>query len=410
MKQTVLQKRIEIIIDYIVILLIIINSKSVFWGIVHAKKSKIVLIIFCFSLLVISQLFSEKVKFSIQSIVSLFIICSLLLFSDFVNNTSLNAIRVFGICLFCVILVVNFIRKDIFLEAYSNLMFIIAVISLICTVIRIISPESALAIAKSYFANNNYYLASPFYTWGWTNLLSRNSGIFWEPGAFQGFLNIAVLTSIEGNIKYKRLKLITLIITILSTMSTTGYIVLAFILFVFFDNLLRIFKIGNLTKGEKIIIELLIVMVMVPLLLSSTVIADKFTADNVSFSIRRNDTIQGLYLCISHFVAGLGNTPALAQEVAQRNIHSSSNGLFAMIYTFGGLFGMYYLYLLKKGINNLFSGFTIIQKWSAFVCFILIFLTEVVYFFPFYMVFVFGKYMRGEVRNDNFSKNCRVIQ
>lgn len=64
--------------------------------------------------------------------------------------------------------------------------------------------------------------------------IKRNSGMFWEPGAFQGFLNLVPLLFInrlpELWKKYKK-ECIVLILALITTGSTTGYIVFFMILF-----------------------------------------------------------------------------------------------------------------------------------------------------------------------------------
>jgi hypothetical protein len=64
----------------------------------------------------------------------------------------------------------------------------------------------------------------------------RNSGMFWEPGAFAGYLNLALLFIALSNKRfllgeYKR-DVVWIIIGIVTTLSTTGYIVLGIIILV----------------------------------------------------------------------------------------------------------------------------------------------------------------------------------
>lgn len=68
-------------------------------------------------------------------------------------------------------------------------------------------------------------------------LITRNSGMFWEPGAFQGYLNLVplfFLDKIEDLWKNNKKECIVILITILSTQSTTGYLVLFLILLYYF--------------------------------------------------------------------------------------------------------------------------------------------------------------------------------
>lgn len=60
----------------------------------------------------------------------------------------------------------------------------------------------------------------------------RNSGMFWEPGAFACYINLAFLFyigKIKPLIENNKLKVIIILLALLTTYSTTGYIVLFFI-------------------------------------------------------------------------------------------------------------------------------------------------------------------------------------
>lgn len=73
----------------------------------------------------------------------------------------------------------------------------------------------------------------------------RNSGPFWEPGAFAGYLIIALIFSYIKNPSFKSKQNIVLLISILTTQSTTAFfalfVFLFFILYVYIKNI--IFKI-----------------------------------------------------------------------------------------------------------------------------------------------------------------------
>jgi hypothetical protein len=60
----------------------------------------------------------------------------------------------------------------------------------------------------------------------------RNCGMFGEPGMFAGYLNLALLLTIGETGRAARRKQVVLIVAILTTQSTTGYIALAFVLII----------------------------------------------------------------------------------------------------------------------------------------------------------------------------------
>jgi len=77
-----------------------------------------------------------------------------------------------------------------------------------------------------------------FHTFG-TNVSYRNGGIFWEPGALAGYLNLALvfLWIVKGQIparEYRRY-LVVLSVVLLTTLSTTGYLAYPLVLILHYD-------------------------------------------------------------------------------------------------------------------------------------------------------------------------------
>lgn len=73
------------------------------------------------------------------------------------------------------------------------------------------------------------------YTFSLGDGLSRNSGMFWEPGAFAGILTLCLALNLNNLSNYwytNKFFLISIIIALLSTQSTTGYLV-GFIILIF---------------------------------------------------------------------------------------------------------------------------------------------------------------------------------
>lgn len=71
----------------------------------------------------------------------------------------------------------------------------------------------------------------------------RNSGPFWEPGAFGGYLIIAIIfIYFSDTIKNKNKKLIVLLLALITTLSTTAYAALGiFLFFYYFKSIKNIF-------------------------------------------------------------------------------------------------------------------------------------------------------------------------
>ena len=65
----------------------------------------------------------------------------------------------------------------------------------------------------------------------------RNSGMFWEPGAFAGIITLVLALNykrIQNILRYEKIKITILFLALLTTQSTTGYIVFFIILIFYF--------------------------------------------------------------------------------------------------------------------------------------------------------------------------------
>lgn len=74
----------------------------------------------------------------------------------------------------------------------------------------------------------------------------RNSGMFWEPGAFSGYLIIALMFIVSINGKFKigafKKEFIWILVGILTTMSTSGYLILCLIVLIYISTNYRLGK------------------------------------------------------------------------------------------------------------------------------------------------------------------------
>jgi len=121
-----------------------------------------------------------------------------------------------------------------FIYYYVNLMSIIAAISLLGylynTFVGLIP-----GIPLAQIANSIVVYTQLFNDWS-GEFIHRNSGMFWEPGAFGGYLNLAIFFMILSKQFWtEKIKTVIIIIALLTTYSTTAYIVF-FFLVIFFIN------------------------------------------------------------------------------------------------------------------------------------------------------------------------------
>lgn len=173
----------------------------------------------------------------------------------------------------------------------------------------------------------------------WTWLGTRNCGPFWEPGAFQGFINLSFfLNTINSTLNKKRLLLY--IITLITTFSTGGYIVMLINLFIYFMNITAI------RVSSKIIISIILLIVSINLINNLDFLGNKISSDTGRLGVSFYDLSDGLYLLFGY---GLGE-----ESIARSQIQSVSS-IYNMV-KYVGVIGLF-MYLFKiingiKSINN----------------------------------------------------------
>lgn len=127
---------------------------------------------------------------------------------------------------------------------------------------------------------------------------SRNASIFWEGGAFQAFLNIAFIMNLVATKRIITGKNALLFLTILTTFSTTGYVIIAFILVSYGLQFRKV-------KGKKYIVLALLIFVSFALL-TSDVIKEKLTITSGSFIARGNDVFCDVNTFLQNPLSGCG--------------------------------------------------------------------------------------------------------
>lgn len=124
---------------------------------------------------------------------------------------------------------------------FSSIIFVYAVISLICFCLNflgIIVPFLPVSDEITIDDGNVFRVYSLIYTQLYNpldggGLTLRNCGPFWEPGAYQGFLNLALwfeLTMKQLRDGFFKFRVVVFLISIVTTVSTGGYIVMGIII------------------------------------------------------------------------------------------------------------------------------------------------------------------------------------
>ncbi len=257
--------------------------------------------------------------------------------------------------LYLAFLVVGYLQSSM-RYTYLRVMYWLALISLLFFSIQIVIGPVGVNFDryKTLFLYNTIPTGSG---------LSRNSGMFWEPGAFQGYIMIVPLLYII-NIKYLwnnyRKECVVLIITLISTQSTTGYIAFAILL-------AYILITSDLPFATKYTLLLTVTLFIIGLFSYLSFLGDKISEEYAATMKLKEGELSwsrmgSFYLdyqnIIKHPIIGNGFLMEMRYGSLGKHLEGISNGFTGSINMFGLVAIIcYYTCVLKKLFDN-----TLLQK------------------------------------------------
>lgn len=274
-----------------------------------------------------------------------------------------------------VVMLQDFISFRKFTKIYTQIMLLEAAISLICFIWGDVLGKSIPLMHLEFNGLNGFYL-TPFYTLGWANIpvFGRNAGMFNEPGSHQIFLNFALLFLLcdDDNFDMKppkyRAAILLLIVTIFTTLSTTGFICLGVVL------LTMSLKKQENDRNTKLKLVAMVLLAVLFVVESQTgVIETKIAGRDSggSFYTRYNDTLGGFTGAFQKPIAGIGYFAANKTEALQQyGIVNISNGLASFAMNAGVILTVIILILMIKNISEKFP-YGICFTIGAFVFYLL---------------------------------------
>ncbi|HBI6990592.1 O-antigen ligase family protein [Clostridium perfringens] len=383
----------------LVVLILIFKSGSLYWsqynGILNLVLGLIIIIFF-----LNKQLKIYKDSIRIFFILSFFMILSstFSIFSG--NNPNIKEVG-YLIVQMCLMFFTSccFSIKE-FVKIYINQILVISIISVVCFILVNYFGIFDLPFKTVYTNGFQDYIITPYYTIGithpYTKVLdfSRNSGVLWEPGAWQVMVNIAIIFLLKYNsLNNKNIfKFFILTITVLTIQSSTGYIILGINIFIYCKKYLN--KIKNLKYMLVFIVILLSVCYFSPV---KNVIYDKVIMKEESYDTRANDISSTYNIFFEKPIFGYGfdSTKYRAREL-EVGIFNNSNGLGICFASFGSIFTILYLYYLFKSLKKI-TNFGVGDMLLVSFIFILIHSTEWFIFKGILLFLVFP--LRNEKRN-----------
>jgi len=369
-------------INYTLVILSIIVSKSLFFS---TYNDDIILIIyFCFSLFAIGL--QKNIRIKKYFLTYAFISSAYLLLQPIAlgNLSGLNIVFGYLLRLFSFVLVISFIGYMNFSKIYVNVLSVFCVINLIIyfdqiLLFKLIKPVPGMLTTfdKNVLYENFIFFAKQKISLSYVNFNPaswiKNPGIFGEGGLYQYFINIALIINIFINKKniFNFVNIIFLV-SILTTFSTVGYLIMIIIL--------TVATINNQNQTSRLLKFIIIFPIIILLLISGTV-SNKFDFSSTGFfSTQRRvlDTFIDSKVITNNPIIGIG--PGNINEWRKYSkIYngggSSSNGLtnyMAKVGLLGFILTLYpfIFFNLKKTGNKMIllcNGLTLVTQGIIFM-------------------------------------------
>lgn len=241
------ETRSEIIARYVITALLIYMSGSIFF--ISFNYSKAVIAVLAASLIV--AFVRNRLSMGIRSnaIIMIAVFCismGVTVLTTGENNT--NSYIAIGLQMVTALTVAATVDYQSFKRTYIKIMFVLASISIVAFPISQVYPNIVYyfkktdAIESLCYYNAYVYIFPGVVGYSRDIVFNRNLGIFWEPGAYQAFLNLALLFLLDGDEKIfsnrtSKMYLAVFVFTIFTTFSTTGYLVLALIVVAYWNKI-----------------------------------------------------------------------------------------------------------------------------------------------------------------------------
>jgi len=208
------------------------------------------------------------------------------------------------------VLVLSAISRNDLVQLYTRVMVVLCVFNLVIyfDVNYLLNFSGSLysslpdlqTYREGHYYQNYLVYAKPIY--GYVNNL-RNPGIFGEGGVFQYFINLAILFNVSHfNKKFSSRSNIVLIVTLVTTFSTAGYISFMFILFLYASN-------RQIRLRGKLLYATIIITILSTEVVYNKIIDQEAYQTNHSTVRRMKDATADLRAFENHpiFGVGLGN-------------------------------------------------------------------------------------------------------
>lgn len=390
---------IRLIYIYIVLYLVIVQSGSVQLSIINTGgESKVFAIIlllslFPFALMELKRFKKEYIRIAIFLL--FFLACDLIRYPHSIVSLIMKSLWFFGFVGFSAYWRKRKIKLS---DHFCKLVFILSCIALVLFFeVSILKSSiihfSRFEIADTIYYNwNNLFSYTPFY---YTDLFGmkvyRLHGMFWEPGVFQIYLNLAIYHYMfEKKAKDNLGKIIILYLNLICSMSTTGLCIGIMLLTVHIVNL-RAFR-----KSRQIMIVFggIVACIGCTYFLGIKMLASIEHGWHGSMAARIDDQFVALRLFFQNFLIGAGYDNGQVFLDAQGWGRGCTSGLLSWAYMMGIVGLVVVIYPFIKNIKNSRDKVTHRKRIILFAIFIIFNLSEPLYWAPLNWFWVASEYVK----------------
>lgn len=373
------------IANYLLMVILVLDCFSLYYKTIGYRTFQITCIGLIICLIILEFVNGRGISNSAIFFITYYIfVCTILLF---ISNYAY-----LGFFTGCVIPIVMFsifisMKNDIYytgkiLSAFSNIIFVIACVSLVFyfagSLYGLIRPTAFFSYSKIGWADFDYESYYGIYfegqrTFFFGETILRNIGIFLEAPVFSYVLLTALYIEMFMRQKISKKRIIIFVATILSTYSTVG-IALCVILIIFFY-----FKQASKKSFLKLLVPILIVIASYIVI---SVVGDKVSIDNDSGASRMDDLVACFKCFFDHPLGGVGyNLVRAIDPYRAANRQGGTAGMSAgipFVLANGGIFyGSIYIVPMVLGLYRLSKRTLNIER-AGFIVFQFILLIEIV--------------------------------
>lgn len=376
------------VLDYIFVAEIIFFSGSVYLKQFHYQ---LLLLFFITGLLLslLDKFKSFKKNFYIASIIAIWIVFIQYLFITEKTNNSYSAfiLNSAGIALG-----LSTITLDRFKSIILKLMTILMAISIAIQIGYNYFGLPATVFSSSVNEGKTFYMVAKLFNVDWDGN-GRMSSIYWEPGQCQILIMFTLCLFAKELLHPSKKELLCfgiLILAIIMTMSTMGYLVLALLI-------AGLFIFSKRKKGKYFVIKwgvgLIVAFVSSFLLWNSPVVQEKLAqkddaSDRTSYAIRMADNIACWNVSLESPIFGMGfDTKKVKNRLINSGSETSSNGWLYTSACFGFPFILFIMCTMYKRIKEMYNN--ILPPFLIFMVLIIAQCNEYALFYPYLYIYIF---------------------